>query len=497
MKTYLVIDVGTSSVRAILYDQAGQVLDQAQENYRPSYTKDGGVSQDALTFSKLSQKVIKKIMDQNSQIGDEIQAVAITAQRSSLIPCQAGQPLAPAIMWQDTRVNQILDRYRDYDEVFIQQSGSRLNAVYLGPKILWLKEQQPVVYEVADNYFNISSFLTYEMTGQATMDTTYGSRTNLMNIHTLTWDLALFKILGLDASKMPRLIAPGSSCGTVTKTYSRKTGLPAGIPVISAGGDQQCAALGAGLVHQDQVSINTGTGGYLIKNVDHLPDRLDGRLIYNQAAIPDKYILEIDLLACSSILNWFLENFYTPGKTLYQQLDEDLQACYGQKINVAVLPFHKGRSVGKNDRQIRSAFSNIGLSTRRQDLLYALMASLFVEMNKGLGIFKSLGPVGQVTISGGLTNSTIMNQMQADAYNLTVDKSPTAEATALGALMSVLVQQGLYPTFAAAAEGLIQASKDSYQPNPDNVDQFLAFDQRNQVLYQHLAGTPAGYDKGA
>ncbi|GAP02559.1 pentulose and hexulose kinases [Fructobacillus pseudoficulneus] len=497
MKIYLIIDIGTSSIRSLSYTQNGELLAKFSEAYRPDYAQDGSVTQSPATFTNLCQQVIRQAVDFAQQTGSEIIAVSMTSQRSSLIPTKNGQAITDAIMWQDTRVNRILDRYRDYDQVFLQHSGSKLNAVYLGAKMAWLKHHQPEKYVATDYFLNIPSYLSYQMTGRYVTDTTYGSRTNLMNIHELTWDKDLFQILGLDVEKMPELIQPGSVCGVITTEYSELTGLPAGIPVISAGGDQQCAALGAGIVKNDEISINTGTGGYLIKNSDALPKQLDERIIYNKSAHPDKYILEIDLLACSAILNWFLDNFYSGSNNQYQELDDDLRTCYGQVINLSVLPFHKGRSIGQYDTNIRSAFSNIGLSTQRKDMLYALMASLFVEINKGLGIFKSLGPIGMVTISGGLTNSTVMNQMQADAYNLTVNKTNSVESTGFGALISVLVQQQIYPSFEAAVQALSQSEEKIYQPNPENVDRFLDFDRRNQTLYETLKGTAAGYYKDA
>ncbi|CAH1851432.1 FGGY-family carbohydrate kinase [Convivina intestini] len=493
MNTYLIIDIGTSSIRGIIYDKTGKIIYKASQTYKPKYLPDGSVTQDPQIFIDLLIQIIKQCTVFARDNAYEIKAISMTSQRSSLIPTKGGQPIAQTIMWQDTRVNKILDQYRDYDDFFLQRSGSRLNAVYLGAKICWVKYQSPEIYAEADKMLNIPSLLLYQMTGTYTTDTTYGSRTNLMNIHDLTWDPDLFKILGLDVNKMPEITAPGDVCGYITEEFSQKTGLKKGLPVISAGGDQQCAAVGSGSITNDEVSINTGTRGYLIKNVDVLPKILDGNIIYNTSANPNKYILEIDLLACSSTLNWFIDNFY--GERDFDKLNQDLSDCYGQHINLAVLPFHKGKSIGVYDTHIRAAFSNVGLSTRRKDMLYALMASLFVEINKGLGIFKANGPISSVIISGGLTNSTVMDQMQADAYNMPVHKTASVESTAIGALISVLVQQGEYANFHDAAQNIIDDPVQSYEPNLDNVQCLLDFDARNTNLYSNLQGTASGYYK--
>lgn len=495
MDSYLVIDIGTSSMRGILYDKNGKSLYKIQLKYQPTYHKDGGVEQDAKTFYDYCVEICQKAAEFANGNSIDIKAISMTAQRSSLIPIKNGEPTHSAIMWQDTRVNRLVREYTAYNDFFIKRSGSRLNAVYLGSKISWLKHERPDIYNNSDKMLNISSYLIYCMTGSYSMDTTYGSRTNIMNIKMLDWDDELLKILGIDREKLPTLVAPGEVAGTVTKKFANLTGLKEGTPLVSAGGDQQCAAMGEGLLNNDSVSINTGTGGYIIKNINELPEVLSDHIIYNVSSVPGKYILEIDLLACSSILNWFIKNFYGDIEGSYEEINKDIESCYNKNINVTAIPYPKGKSVGINDTRIRTAFTNVGLSTTKADMLYSLMTSLFVEINDGINILRSYGPVSSVIIGGGLTNSKIMNQMQADAYNLTLHKSSVTESTSIGALISVLVNQGIYKTFQEAHENLVQGESDIYRPNPDNIIFQRDFNTRKTQLYDVLKGTKAGYYK--
>lgn len=480
-------------MRGIIYDDQGNNQFSHQLQYHPTYHKDGSVEQDAATFYNYCVEICQKAAEYAKENNINIRALSMTAQRSSLIPTKNGVPTHTAIMWQDTRVNGLVRELHAYDEFFIKRSGSRLNAVYLGPKISWLKHERPQVYEESDKMLNISSYLIYTMTGQYTMDTTYGSRTNIMNIKTQDWDKDLLKILEIDVDKLPKLCAPGKVAGNLTKEFAELTGLKEGTPLISAGGDQQCAAMGEGLLDNDSVSINTGTGGYVIKNIDELPEVLSDHVIYNISSVPGKYILEIDLLACSSVLNWFIDNFYECRD--YTKINADIKSCYDKNINVTAIPYPKGKSVGNNDTQIRTSFSNIGLSTTKADMLYSLMMSLFVEINDGIDILRSYGPVSSVIIGGGLTNSEIMNQMQSDAYDLTLHKSAVTESTSIGALISVLVNQGVYSTFQEAHNALVHGEGEIYTPNHDNKDFINDFAERKSQLYDVLRGTKAGYYK--
>lgn len=494
-KNFLIIDIGTSSIRDLLFDSNGQDLYKTQLKYKPEYLNDGGVVQDASTFLTYCIKVCSDCAKFANEKQLKINAVSMTSQRSSLIPTKNGIPTDKAIMWQDTRVNSLVKQYQSYNDFFIERSGSQLNAVYLGAKISWLKENKPEIYNDSDKMLNIPSYLIYHMTGEYVMDTTYGSRTNLMNIRSLEWDLDLLKILEIDKNKLPRITNPGVSCGKITKEFAELSGLTEGIPLISAGGDQQCAAVGEGLLSNDTVSINTGTGGYVIKNIDHLPELPTRRLIYNCSAVPGKYILEIDLLACSSILNWFIDNFYDPKKDNFEEINKDIASCYGKNISVTAIPYPKGKSVEENDTRIRTAFTNIGLSTTKKDMLYALMTSLFTEINDGIDILRSHGLVSSVIIGGGLTNSEIMNQMQADAYNLEIKRTPVIEATAIGALISVLVAQHVYKTFEEAYSKIVHGQYITYKPNVKNIQFQNEFNDRKGELYKVLKGTKAGYYK--
>lgn len=495
MKTFLIIDIGTSSMRGILFDSQGNNLYEDQLRYQPEYHKDGSVIQDAHVFYDHCLNITQKCAAFAKKNGYQIQAISMTSQRSSLIPVRNGEPTDHAIMWQDTRVNNLVKEYAAYNDFFIKRSGSRLNAVYLGAKISWLKLNKPDIYAKSDKMLNIPSYLIYQMTGDCSTDTTYGSRTNLMNMRALDWDDDLLKILGIDRDKLPRITKPGEISGRITPEYAKLSGLPEGTPLISAGGDQQCAAMGEGLLNNDAVSINTGTGGYIIKNIDELPEEFTDYLVYNCSSIPGKYILEIDLLACSSILNWFVNNFYGSVNGDYDQINADIAQCYGKDINVTAIPYPKGKSVKTNDTRIRTAFTNIGLSTTKQDMLYALMTSLFMEINDGINILRSYGPISSVIIGGGLTNSRIMNQMQADAYGLKIHKSPVTESTAIGALISVLVNQGVYTTFETAYQQVVHGETEYYTPNTQNVQYQREFNGRKQELYSGLKGTKAGYYK--
>lgn len=282
----LVIDVGTSSMRGILFTDQGKVLTEKQNLYCSTYMENSWVEQDASDWENALYSVTKSVFDDARKNDWKIDGIAITSLRSSVIPVDEDyHPLCNAIMWQDKRTNEICERLNDQNGKIFSLSGSRVNPVFSASKMTWIREERPEVYKKTYKFMVVPDYLIHLMTGECCTDYTYGSRSSLMNIHTHQWDDELLRIFKVEKEKLCRLIEPGSVCGTTNWKFSEMTGCPEGIPVITAGGDQQCGAIGQGVVKKGVLSVTAGTGGYLITATDEVPENLDQDVICNYSSI--------------------------------------------------------------------------------------------------------------------------------------------------------------------------------------------------------------------
>ena len=262
----LVIDIGTSSMRGILYRKDGKKLYVKQVKYQPTYHADGGVEQEPHDFEKALVSIADTYAKGLEVDGAEIGAVVITSQRSSIIPLDKdGKPVHSAIMWQDTRNKEICKRLEVENKRIIELSGAKVNCVFSGGKMSWFKSEYPEKYKKTSRFVNIPEYLIHLMTGKYVTDYTYGSRSNLMNIRTCQWDEDLLDLFGIDKEQLCELHMPGEICGYIQREFANLTGIKEGIPVISAGGDQQCGAVGHGVFKSGSCSVTTGTGAYLIR----------------------------------------------------------------------------------------------------------------------------------------------------------------------------------------------------------------------------------------
>ncbi len=486
----LVIDVGTSSMRGILFRADGKKLKQHQVAYRPSYNTKGELEQSADEFVNVLATIVKSIQAETGQEMETIDAIAITAQRSSVVPLDKnGEPLMPVMMWQDARHQELCQSLEAYNDQIANISGAKVNTVFSGGKMAWIRRERPQIYCRTAKLVNIPEYLIYRMTGNYITDYTYGSRSNLMNLKTCSWDKELLGIFGVKEEHLCELREPGSMCGYISREFAAQTGVRQGIPVITSGGDQQCAAIGQGAFKEGVLSIVAGTGAFLVATCDHIPEQMEHQLICNCSAVPGKYIVEASVLACCSALDWFLRNFYDweDGEIDYARINRELKEAYGNPSSCLSLPFFQGRSTPMWNPKAAAAVTGITLGTTRPEVLKSILEGIFFEIKNNIRLLGQYTDITQAYISGGLTNSRVINQMQADIYGILLQRMKDTEATARGALMAALYKMGVYESMEQAFRKICsQDNREQYTPDKAKYIDYMDKQQRMNLLYEKI-----------
>lgn len=460
----IVLDIGTSSMRSVLYDDTGKKLFTRQIEYSPMYLEDDRVEQDTDDWKNAMEETLRAGTESARAMGQIIRAVAITSQRSSIIPIgEDDEPLGNAIMWQDKRVLDITKELQPYNSRIFELSGSRINPVFSGAKMTWLHRNEPEKYKKARRIVVIPDFLVHELTDIWVTDATYGSRSLLMNLKTRTWDDELLDIFEVDREKLCDIAEPGSVVGTVTLKAAERTGLPEGIPVISVGGDQQSAALGLGVLKEGTMEVSVGTGGYIIAACDGIPDDLKQDVICNASAIPGQYILESSILTCASAFNWFLKLCYDMNeankKEVLAKVNADIEQALEGNTDVIVLPYFQGRGTPDWNSKAKGSFHNLTLGTTRGEIARALFEGLCMEVSENVKVIEQyVKKTESIFACGGLANSVCFTRMLSDICEIPVGIYEDNEATALGAWISAATAIGLYRDYQEAFD---QVRRDS------------------------------------
>lgn len=482
----LVIDVGTSSMRGVLLTHEGEELAKKQCFYSVSYMGNGWVEQNPSDWENALYDIVKDVSAKAEESGWYIDAISMTAQRSSVIPVDSSmRPLCNAVMWQDKRTNEICESLKPQNDRIFSLCGSRVNPVFSAGKMTWIRKKRPDIYGKTCKFMVIPDYLNYLMTGNVCTDYTYGSRSLLMNIRTHEWDTELLEIFNVEREKLCDLAEPGSISGTTTKEFSELTGCRAGISVISAGGDQQCGAIGQGVVKKGVLSATAGTGGFLITASDEIPQNLQQDVICNFSSVKGQYVLESSILTCCSAFDWFRKEFY--GDDSYEKLNEEIESVPLGANGCLCVPYFQGRSTPDWNNEAKGIFANVTLATTKKDMLRSLLEGISYEIANGIDTMKKYLDISDIYVNGGLTGSEPFNEIQCNVYGTRIIRRGKSDATVRGALMVAATALGLYRT---VEEAFAEISKDDdikeYFPQEEAVSIYSGYRKKMNLIYENM-----------
>lgn len=482
----LVIDVGTSSMRGVLLTHEGKELTKKQCFYSASYMENGWVEQTPSDWENALYAIVKDVSAKAGENGWAINAISMTAQRSSVIPVDSSmRPLCSAVMWQDKRTNEICEALKPQNDRIFSLCGSRVNPVFSASKMTWIRRRRPDIYSQTSKFMVIPDYLNYLMTGKVCTDYTYGSRSLLMNIRSHQWEPELLELFEVEREKLCDLIEPGSVSGTITKAFSDLTGCPEGIPVITAGGDQQCGAIGQGVVKKGVLSVTAGTGGFLITAADGVPENLKQDVICNFSSVKGQYILESSVLTCCSAFDWFRKVFYNGDS--YDKLNEEIASVPEGANGCLCVPYFQGRSTPDWNNEAKGVFANVTLATTKKDMLRSLLEGISYEIANGIDIMKKYVDISDIYVNGGLTGSEPFNEIQCNVYGTGIIRRGKADATARGALMVAAAALGMYRS---VEEAFAVISKNDeikeYYPEEEAVSLYAQYRNKMNRIYKDM-----------
>jgi len=460
----IALDTGTTSMRAVVFNELGQVRHIARRYNPPQYYPDGRVEQNPESWKRCLFELLTEVRAWADAQKMHIVALSLTSQRSSVIPLdREGRPLHNAIMWQDIRTDPLCASMKQVESEVYRRSGLRITSVFSAIKMLWFKNERPDIYRKTWKMAGIQDYLIYLLTGRLVTDRSLASRTTLFDLGRREWSKELIALYGLDSSLLCDLIEPGSVAGHLSRDAAEACGLPTGLPIISAGGDQQCAALGLGLLKTDTIVVNTGTGAYAI-GLSKKPVHDAGMRIYcNVSAIPSLYITEAPMLTAGVVYRWFRDQFYPPTwphEESFTQINQEIASSPPGAHGVILLPHFKGAAAPYWNPKAKGHFLNLDLATTRADMARAILEGIALDLAENVALLEEIeGPARHLLVSGGLAALDEFVQICADCFAKPVEKSHDYESTALGAWISAVVQVGFYGSFMEAYARAIDGSE--------------------------------------
>lgn len=431
MHTYLVLDIGTSSTKAVLYREDGTRLNSSSAAYEVIFPVAGWAEQNPLDWWEAVQRVIREILD--SQDGLQVQAVCVSGQAPSCVPVdRQGKPLRPAILWLDRRaasqVSWLVDRLKQKEAEAI--GGNLLDSYYGGLKWLWFRMNEPELYQQTWKILQVNSFVILQLTGEAVVDHSQaGLCTPAYNLHKRKWDEGTCEIMGLDMNKLPVIRDSWEVVGQVSTQAAEATHLPVGTRVVCGGGDFACACLGAGVMKKGAAAMMLGTAGNLLVPE---PVKTDPR-VFNTVHVTGEKLSLGGVLAGGAV-HWFLEMLGDESPGFLAVLEQEaLQIAPGAE-DLIFLPYLMGERTPIWDPYARGVFMGLTTRHRRGHLYRALLEGIALAFRQMAEIFTEMGsPIQEIVAINGGANSPLWRQIFADVLGVPIRWRPKSGGTALGA----------------------------------------------------------------
>ena len=488
--TVIGIDMGTTAVKVMVFDLTGKKLSGSYVEYPISSPHPGWAEQDAqLLWECLLQGMDIALQQLTVEQRAGVKALSLSTQRSTMVPVdEDGTPLRPAITWMDSRSSaQCLRLEQDLgrQQVFCS-TGNSISPIWTGSYLLWLRQNEPQVFERAACFANIHSFIMKKLGCEGFyLDYSNAGETMMFDSATRRWSQVMLRYIGVEQERLPALVESGVELGTLSAELCKRFSLPHCVKLISGGGDQQCAALGCGVCDEGDFSVGMGTAANILALSGKF--RLDekGILTSNCAAMKEKWFLEGSLIACGPILNWLKSLAYSRQET-FADLDAEVACSKPGANGVLMLPHFAGAGAPYWNDKATGVFSGVTLSTTRADLARAIMEGLSLEVCKSLQLIRGSGiRPKRIFLTGGASKSDVWCQIQSDIYQTPVLIPQSPDVAAIGAVILAIQGSGMIPSVEDAI-ALYAKTQRTYLPQGENAALYRELRESSEELYQRL-----------
>jgi glycerol kinase len=457
----LAIDQGTTSTRAIVFDQAGQPVAASQREFAQHYPRPGWVEHDPETIWRDTLAIGREVLERAGLAAVEVAAIGITNQRETVVLWEraTGRPVHRAIVWQDRRT---AGRCRQlsaagHDSLVQARTGLVIDPYFSATKLAWLLDEVAGARAAAERgalaFGTIDSFLLWRLTGgqvHAT-DATNAARTMLYNIHEQDWDDDLLRLLGIPRAVLPEV----RDCSTLFGTTPEELfGAP--LPVTGVAGDQQAATVGQACLQPGMVKSTYGTGCFALLNTGATAITSKNRLLttiaYRLGGQPT-YALEGSIFVAGAAVQWLRDGLKLIGQA---GETEPLAAGIYDTGGVYLVPAFVGLGAPHWDPDARGAILGLTRATGIAQVVRAALESvgyqtrdLMLAMRADLG--DGSAQASALRVDGGMVANNWVCQFLADILEVPVERPAVTETTALGAAFLAGLEVGLYPSLAALA----------------------------------------------
>lgn len=490
MPLFLGLDAGTSGTKALLIDETGAVRATVTEEYPLSTPHPQWAEQHPdHDWWRAAQAAIPAVLAKAGVQGSEVGGVGLTGQmHGSVFLDRDGNVLRPALLWCDARtgaecaeITEAVGGERRLYEII----GQPVLTSFTAPKIVWLRKNEPQVYEKVAKVLLPKDYIRYRLTGEFAAEVSDASGTSLLDVRKRDWSGEMLSALDIPRDWLPKVYESPEVTGRISPEAARLTGLAAGTPVVGGGGDQAAGAVGVGVVEPGIVSSTMGTSGVVFAHsADPFFDP-EMRIQTFCHAVPGAWHLMGCVLSAGGSLRWYRDTFAPPGMD-YDAITAGAATAPPGGEGLLFLPYLTGERTPYPDPDARGVFFGATLRSTRDWFARAVLEGVAYAMKDSFTLLADIGvPVTQVRASGGGARSPFWLQIQADVVNQSHVLINVDEGPAFGAALLAGVGTGAFASVPEACRATIRTVSET-RPNAENVAVYARYYPLYRALYPAL-----------
>lgn len=471
---FLGIDLGTSSVKIIIMNNRGQVVESVSKSYPINYPEVGWAEQNPEEWWNSTKEGIRELLNKRNVKAEDINGIGISGQMHGLVILdEKNDVLMPAILWCDQRTEKQCDYLNNKfgQDKLSKYTGNKALTGFTIPKVLWVKENKPEVYSKISHMMLPKDYINFKLTGNFSSDVSDASGTLMFDVENRQWSKEMMELLEIDEKVLPKVYESWEVIGNVSEEVFNEFGLSTKTVVVAGAGDQAAGAVGTGTTDTGVLSVALGTSGVVFACDEKFSVDKKNRL-HSFCHSNGKWHQMGVMLSGASCLQWWAETVNLDIPNVYEKLLLEASQSPVGSNRLFFLPYLMGERTPHSDANAKGSFIGLNITHNRGDMTRAILEGVCFGLRESLEILKSLDvEVKEVRVSGGGSRNRIWRQILADIFNLNVCVINSTEGPAYGAAILASVGCGLYKSVDDACKALIKIT-DTAEPIEENTEKY-------------------------
>ena len=472
MKYIIGMDVGTTATKGVLYDENGKAFFSASKGYPLIQTKIGQAEEDPKVIFDAVQEVIFAL---TQKADGEIAAISWSSQMHSLIGLDKDNNLLTnSITWADNCAKNVVQdaKKSGLARKIYQKTGMPMHPMAPIYKMLWLKDNEPELFNQVKKWIGIKEYLIFSLTGKLIVDTTMAAGTGMLNLKTLTWDQDLLDTLNVKQEQLPEIAQPTEIIAPIKEEYVQKLGIDSDTKIVLGASDGYLSTIGVNAIDSDQFALNVGTSGAVRTIVDQ--PKIDQNASYFCYPVDKKhYLLGGPVNNGGIVFNWARQTLFDAGETPQDYLDVAQSAPAGSR-NLIFLPYLGGERAPIWDANARGSFVGLTRMHQKPEMARAVIEGIIFNLyDAAFSLIKNTKKPVAINATGGFLKSDFVRQLCADIFNVPIVTMKEQQSGTLAAMFLARQALGINQDL-SEIEQFAQEDK-VYFPNP-----------KEAVIYQNM-----------